>query len=579
MKNSGYKDAAHSIAELIDNSIQAGESKNGTTNIEVICIEKGELIQDRSSSRINKIAVYDDASGMTEETLSMSLAFGLGTRIGAKKGMGKYGIGLPNASIAQANRVDVWSWQNGKYFHTYLDLEEIADKGYDEIPEPKNHKKLPDEWANKIKGQIRDSGTLVIWSDLERLMWRRHKSFFSNTEFIVGRMYRYFISNKKCSIRMAAYASGKLMYEDLLKPNDPLYLMKNTSTPEPFSNDPGFEPFGENEFSLQVTYKGEKHEVILKFSIARQQYRREIAEQGKNPGTTKFGQHCSKNQGISIVRANREIELNHTFNIHYNPIERWWGIEVAFNPSLDEVFGVTNNKQAATAFRQLSFEEIADDEDIPVGQVKSTLREQDDIRLPIIEISNEISSKLTAIRNTVKRQTETVRTKKKAEEGKDVAGRAATSVTQRDGKTGLSDKLEGELTQKEKEKAITDELKKDGIETDEEGEKIIAQSWLNDSKFIFNSAEISGSRYIFDISQPAGKIKVTINTKHPAYQHFIKKIEEEDDHSYNTLKLFFAAWARMEDIESQSQERKDMLEDIRYQWGNIAKEMIDEYTS
>lgn len=378
---------------------------------------------------------------------------------------------------------------------------------------------------------------------------------------------------------MAAYASGKLMYEDLLKPNDPLYLMKNTSTPEPFSNDPGFEPFGENEFSLQVTYKGEKHEVILKFSIARQQYRREIAEQGKNPGTTKFGQHCSKNQGISIVRANREIELNHTFNIHYNPIERWWGIEVAFNPSLDEVFGVTNNKQAATAFRQLSFEEIADDEDIPVGQVKSTLREQDDIRLPIIEISNEISSKLTAIRNTVKRQTETVRTKKKAEEGKDVAGRAATSVTQRDGKTGLSDKLEGELTQKEKEKAITDELKKDGIETDEEGEKIIAQSWLNDSKFIFNSAEISGSRYIFDISQPAGKIKVTINTKHPAYQHFIKKIEEEDDHSYNTLKLFFAAWARMEDIESQSQERKDMLEDIRYQWGNIAKEMIDEYTS
>ena len=35
--------------------------------------------------------------------------------------------------------------------------------------------------------------------------------------------------------------------------------------------------------------------------------------------------------------------------IGYDPRERWWGAEIEFPPTLDEVFGVPNNKQAATA--------------------------------------------------------------------------------------------------------------------------------------------------------------------------------------------------------------------------------------
>jgi hypothetical protein len=83
MKDSGYKDAAHALAELIDNSIQAGEGLNRTTNVEVICLEKDNLLRDRQSSKIEKIAVYDDASGMSAETLVMALAFGQGTRKGS----------------------------------------------------------------------------------------------------------------------------------------------------------------------------------------------------------------------------------------------------------------------------------------------------------------------------------------------------------------------------------------------------------------------------------------------------------------------------------------------------------------
>ena len=580
MKNSGYKDAAHSIAELIDNSIQAGEGLDRITEVEVICIEEDALISNRHSSRIQKIAVYDNATGMTPEVLAMALSFGEGTRRNAKTGMGKFGIGLPNASIAQSNRVEVWTWQrSGEFYRTYLDSDEIIDRNYDEVPEPELSDKLPDEWIPKIKTDIGESGTLVIWSKLERLKWKRHKAFFSNTEFIVGRMYRYFINGGKCRIRMAAYSSGDSVYDEFVKPNDPLNLMKNTIAPKPFDKKPGFEPFGQGEWEMNIPFKGEDNTVKLKFSVARLNYRRELTRKGKNPGDTLFGKHCAKNQGVSVVRAGREIEITPAFDLAYDPVDRWWGVEVSFDPALDEVFGVINNKQVATAFRRLSLSDIALQEDIPEGEVKAFLQQEEDIRLPIIDISNEISSKLTAIRELLKNQTKSVKVEKEAISGEDEVQKAATSVTAKDGKQGLSDKLEKNLSQDEKKEQLSEELEKDGIEVDQKRKNEILKRWLTDSKYIFNSADLRGSRVIFDISQPAGKIKVTINSKHPAYEHFIKQIEEEDVHSFNTLKLLFAAWARMEDVEAQTKERKEIMEDIRIQWGTIAKDMIDEYTS
>jgi hypothetical protein len=355
--------------------------------------------------------------------------------------------------------------------------------------------------------------------------------------------------------------------------------MENTVAPEPFNEKPGFEPFGEGEWIMNIPFKGESNTVKLKFSIARQDYRRELTKKGKRPGDTLFGKHCAKNQGVSVVRAGREIEISPAFDIAYDPVDRWWGVEVSFDPALDEVFGVINNKQVATAFRRLSLSDIAIQEDIPEGEVKAFLQQEEDIRLPIINISNEISSKLKSIRDLLETQTKSVKVEKKVEDGADDAQKAATSVTATDGKKGLSDELEKTLSQKEKEAQLSEELEKDGIETDQDRKNEIIKRWLTDSKYIFNSVDLRSSRVVFDISQPAGKIKVTINSKHPAYEHFIKQIEEEDLHSFNTLKLLFAAWARMEDVEAQTEERKEILEDIRIQWGTIAKDMIDEYTS
>jgi len=577
MKDSGYRDVAHAIAELIDNSIQAGQDLERPVDVEVICLEEKTLVGNRRNNRIQQIAVYDNAEGMSAETLSMCLAFGQGTRRGAKKGMGKFGMGLPNASISQCNRVDVWSWQKGDIYHTYLDLSEIVNKQYDTIPEPKKCDSLPENWTSKIKSEIKESGTLIVWSDLDSLRWRRHKAFFSNASFIVGRMYRYFLVERKATISMRAFEKDNFLDELIVKPNDPLYLMSSSQAPAPFNGEAAFEMFGKEEV-FKFKLNENEHKVVLKFSISKQGFRRSLTEQGKNPGNEPIGKQCAKNQGISIVRAGREIDINNSFEIPYDPVERWWGVEISFQPDADKAFGVTNNKQFATSFKQLKLEELAEQEDMSPGEMRTFLEEQQDIRLPILKISDIILSKLRSIREQLKNQTKGVKLAKSASKGVDAAQEAASTVVESDGKEGLSDKQDKSLTEKEKREEIKDELEKEGVDATEKDLDTIVDHWLHDSKFIFSSSDIRGSRVIFDVSQPAGKIKVTFNSKHPAYERFIKHIEEENGLAFGSLKLLFAAWARMEDVESQSEEKREMLEDLRMHWGQIAKEMLDEYS-
>ena len=69
-----------------------------------------------------------------------------------------------------------------------------------------------------------------------------------------------------------------------------------------------------------------------------------------NPGAAPWGKHANRNKGVSIVRARRELELSLAWVNNYEPEERWWSVEVEFDPILDEIFGVVNNKQHAHGF-------------------------------------------------------------------------------------------------------------------------------------------------------------------------------------------------------------------------------------
>lgn len=154
LQDSGYKSTAHAIAELIDNGLEAKADL-----VELFVVESMDRPSHRARYRVEKIAVLDNGSGMDPETLRQSLRFGAGTR-GDRKGIGRFGVGLPNSSISQCDRVDVWSWTNGPQnaLHTYLDLQEIS-QGLEEVPEPKLDA-VPDEWQALSEG-LGTSGTLV----------------------------------------------------------------------------------------------------------------------------------------------------------------------------------------------------------------------------------------------------------------------------------------------------------------------------------------------------------------------------------------------------------------------------------
>ena len=356
MRDSGYKDTDHALAELIDNSIEAGAD-----SVDIIAVETPPDPDQRyARARVSEIAVVDNGEGMDSTILRRALKFGDGTRTDRrKKGIGRFGVGLPQSSISQCQRVDVWTWQNGpdNAFHCYLDLDEIKTTGQQEVPEPL-HSPVPDRWRSVSFNLSESAGTLVVWSNLDRVRWTGGAKTLERTAELCGRIYRKFLMDSEVRINMLRVSNNDdhLTVEDRQDcfPNDPLYLMTPSSTPEPFHIEPMFQLFNERMWLVPVgEVQGEIHVCCtMARPDAINEAKSEITwpKSYRNPGDAPWGKHADRNKGVSIVRARRELELSLAWVNNYEPEERWWSVEVEFDPILDEIFGVVNNKQHAHAF-------------------------------------------------------------------------------------------------------------------------------------------------------------------------------------------------------------------------------------
>lgn len=570
MRSSGYRNSAHALAELIDNAIQAGDETDIRTEIEVICIDD---VSTEGRRRISQIAVYDNACGMDAGLLRKALQFGNGSRLdkAQQKGIGKFGMGLPNSSISQCKRVDVWTWQDGVVYHAYLDVQDIEDNKMSDVPEPQSSE-IPSEWRSLIAGSLENHGTLVVWSKLDRVTWKQSTTLLRHTEFISGRVYRHFINDKSVRIRLAAYESRTkvTVYESFVRPNDPLYLMSGTNAPVPFNQVPAFVPFGQ-PIELTVAHGGEEHSVTIMASICKPETRRE-------GGGKAIGQHAQGNQGISVVRSKRELELNNSFTNSYDTRERWWGIEVQFDPGLDDVFGVTNNKQSATGFTRLSFEEDAFEEGLSPKEYQDRLEQDRDPRLAMYYISHEIEKLLKSIRTQVFKMREGERIDSTKERAENKAEKAATDSVarrrERVGDTGRSDKEEHAPTS-ERASALTADIVQDGV--DEAKAQVLAVDYVSKRiKFRFKHADMPGFN-IFDVSTAGGVILITLNTRHPVHSSIFEALRGEDgpevSYARRVLSLV-AAWARMED-EAPSEKLRRALEETRSEWGRISMDFFE----
>ena len=309
-RDAGYKSITAALAELVDNSFEAGA-------------QRVDIDFSKSEADGLKVTVGDDGCGMIPSVLRLALQFGGSTRFNSRRGTGRYGMGLPNSSLSQARRVDVYTWRKRKHvWWSYLDIDEIVAGGLDDVPKPKRR---PSSLAG---GRDSSSGTVVIWSKCDGVEYKYERKLLGNVERTIGRLFREHLWSGK-----RIYLCGKPV-----QPVDPLFMRQG-------NNLSGATPFGPTlSYKIDVSEtRGGKRPALIRVNFVElplEDWHGLSNEEKRSHG-------ISKKAGVSIVRAGREIDYGWFFmgQKRKENYDDWWRCEVSFDPVLDELFGVTNTKQ------------------------------------------------------------------------------------------------------------------------------------------------------------------------------------------------------------------------------------------
>lgn len=310
-RDSGYKSLASALAELVDNSFEAKATEV------LITLERMEDGTDVS------VVVADNGRGMDASTLRHALQFGWSSRFNQRDSSGRYGMGLPNASLSHAKRVELWSSQDGKTAtRAYLDVDEIVTARGFNIPPTS---KAPIREFKKLCQLGR--GTVVAWYKCDRLAERRFGPLTKRLRAELGRLFRYQLwSGKHIAVNSEPVVAI-----------DPLFERSENNQPGAVAHGP--------ELTYEVELPGRVHKktsiVRVRFTELPVRLWHSLSNDEKN------ARGIAKNAGVSIVRAGREIDRGWFFmgQKRKENYDDWWRCEVRFDPELDELFGVTHTKQ------------------------------------------------------------------------------------------------------------------------------------------------------------------------------------------------------------------------------------------
>ena len=430
---------------------------------------------------------------------------------------------------AQGQNLPHWElFPQDAVFHTWVGEERSLRCGEQtEVPAP-IPRPIPPFWR-RVGKSFSHSGTLVVWSELDRCMWRTGDAIIRNSEELIGRMYRRFLHDGRVTIRLVRVAQHDVndFDESFARPNDPMYLMQSTSCPPPFDNTPMFKPYGDNpEIRYRVRFNGEEQEVVIRFS-----YAKEEARQGHNPGNQLYGQHVKRNLGVSIMRAERELELSMSWVNQYDPTERWWGVEIEFPPALDELFGVSNNKQYARYLSEAGKIDVErllllEESGKTIHQLKDEFARDEDPTGPLLEISQLIHNQLSQIRGLLKTETRATRSPRRHEDpdSPEAVGTKVTRRRQEASYRGKSDESES-LPEQERLQQIEEELIESGL-PEIQAREIGASTVSTGFKYVFANAELETPAF-FSVKPKGGSLIVTLNMAHPAYRWLIEALETQ----------------------------------------------------
>lgn len=586
MRDSRYRHPALAVAELIDNSIDARSSR-----VDILIWEQQVKVSQRKRWRVEQLAVFDNGHGMSRETLIQALRFGGRQPSQTIRKIGKYGMGLPTASVSQCKRLDVWTWERSieECYHSYIDIDEIESGTQRVVPEP-GKKPIPQRWLDTVspKSLNREHGTLVLWSKLDRVT-AQSKTIFNQIEAEIGRIYRTYIDEEELTIRMASFRPGdsRKQIDTFVRPNDPLYLMTHSSTPEPWATTPMFRSYAAKEFSLKVDGREESVEVV--YSIVKQEALGE--KKGDLPGNRPYGKHARKNMGISVLREDREILLEHFFNIEGGggslPQNRWWGCEVRFGSGCDDLFGVDHNKQMVSYFSR-AIQELSE------GDGESRQRTLDDLGVG----ENDVYTIASHIRGTVKAMMREIQRMFEARPGRIVKGGkgkartveeaavnlatdiARSSIEDRGLRPTQTDRDRRDLDTHERKTQLATHLMLEGF-SEREAQQQAARIVENDDWFSIIPAQLSGSQ-MFSFVSKGGVLNMSLNIHHPIYA-FLQVIETEAAESGNEVArraavgilAMLLSWGRMEeDIERDDIRRE--VQDRALHWGRMVSGVLSD---
>lgn len=153
MRAVGYSVEA-AIADLVDNSISA----------------RADLVEIKYDASDDPfVAILDNGWGMAPDELTNAMRHGSGNPTDAREpdDLGRFGLGLKTASLSQCRKLTVVSRKGDVTSARRWDLDVVQQSGrwLVVVPEIKELETLP--MFSRLQAQ--DSGTLVVWQDLDRL--------------------------------------------------------------------------------------------------------------------------------------------------------------------------------------------------------------------------------------------------------------------------------------------------------------------------------------------------------------------------------------------------------------------------
>ncbi len=542
LRNTGYKNIESAVSEIIDNSVEAGAE-----NIFVI-LREGVAASGRKV--VTEIGFLDNGEGMNSDVLGSCLGIGASTRQ-ARKGMGRFGVGLPQASLYACPEIEVYSWQGGveNAQKVYLDINKIKDGEQTEIEDP-IQEAIPEPYASYIRYQtmleaydFSQSGTLVIWKKCDRINPKTRGPLTERLEFSLGQKFRYFIHDEVSKIKIVCDENPDAAID--IVPNDPLFLMEDNCVlcdPEEPKHiykagqktniEAPFELYtakgtGTGEVEIPIKYINKNGHlatspVTIRFSIVKNKFYDKTAFPNGDPGNYRLGKHAAKMEGISVVRARREIDFRRFdfYSVINKPQHRWWGCEIIFEPELDEVFGVSNNKQY-------------------VELKKVDVNDLDSDEVDISPIWDQLAATIIPTIKAMYAQNEETRKNTRTFDGNNNPSTEIINTVENDPSTTDFDEEDEDVDVPSAEEVAEtgkEELKELGYEnpTDEQGTAFIN----NSVNFVY--ADKGERSPAFDYKAVLKTTVITINTSHKFYTSFLSKIYSNAEVKI-TFELFLAS--------------------------------------